>query len=849
MYFDEFGSLLKLEEHLRAAPGHRERFRLQVLAYFSLKVEQVGRVSAQSLDGRTALLDILAKWQRTGQGVPDTQRFGATCLLDLKDATTMSTNPLLQGGSVQEMRVGGRYVLGVRLPLSVCGAVYDGLPKVFDGKLDMAKFSTSEYANIASHAGLRCADPSYVDEFFSLAKEYMELAEARAAEQVNFDPSGNQTPRKALGDASNQFAIVTRSSSFGVDGGRPSPVADKALEKSQCGEPRAKKRKGVPMHEQFEAEVSDKLSVLRCENWATLCCDKSVDGLITRIGNARTKLLDKMDVAGAAPLAEFLTQLGNMVQFGNVHKRGYHKSKKEGALLDWVRPLATLAETDASQPNQWHCTLKELNRLVDFHKHVAEGVSRIALKSLGDVNKVAHEIGDEDESPNNKLVKTIVLITDRVEKLVLGQVQLLKADKKKQVDSAIGFHRFLVGTKDVLPTIPKRVQGYADKDRNRAERLVDQVLALETLAAAFLIGADVTTVRKPWPSEVKTALANLQATPKTPLCQSLDSWAGSRSFLVKASSVANRSSFDDMVVNGIKSTSIAVVAAEWKPDMTFDNFIASHTKMKQSIIKLCEDMSKLTPAGYEEVRGLLVDSIGVVLTLCARSNTMMWDRVVSGVLGPLTDILKATPNPKKLHPVNKEQVQAASMLRRHASMYMTATPSWSNTIATTIVSLRNYIQKYIKPFAKDTFSQFEPYINGASDIEEACHKGDAQRAIVLKAALALSTVFLAEGTDKLESFLLAWPTWRSTGQSTNPGDMPFMECLLTIGRCRRGAVALEDVDCEAATTLVNAMFESNILVCTEAFYVTSTLSGVVESFTAKVSLKVFGRVESSVWEP
>lgn len=103
---------------------------------------------------------------------------------------------------------------------------------------------------------------------------------------------------------------------------------------------------------------------------------------MTRITNARTKLLDKMEVTAAAPLSEYLLALNAMVDFGTAFKRGYGTSKKDSALIDLARTLNGMKENPSLKLVKWHCSLREIVVLVELHQHIAEGEIHHALALL-----------------------------------------------------------------------------------------------------------------------------------------------------------------------------------------------------------------------------------------------------------------------------------------------------------------------------------------------------------------------------------------------------------------------------------------------------------------------------------
>lgn len=402
-YFDEHGSLAKIEEWLRASADNEQHFRRRVLSYYTLKLENVHRVSLPSLESRTSLLEMVLGWQRKGAGVPDTQDFGPKCVVDLKEAVAAGiTNPFLDGGILCQLKSNNKFVLGVALPRSACGPSFSGVPKLL-GDGGLAPMATASIASrICSHDDIRCEDSGYAQVFEELAGEYIQHSVAKEAAGAGGQQNRGQELKRVCGSAES-MAVVKFSSRVGEVAASSSSKCDgEDSEKDET--PAKKKRKGMPNYEAFDLEVQEKVGVLAQENWAALCCDKVVDGLLTRISNARAKLLDKMMVAEASPLNEHLSCLRAMVDFGNSHKKGYQKIGKDTALLDLVRPLGVLRENRVANSIKWHSSLKQVEILVKFQQHVAEDETARALRLL-DIDRLVGELGEHDEPMSRNLAK------------------------------------------------------------------------------------------------------------------------------------------------------------------------------------------------------------------------------------------------------------------------------------------------------------------------------------------------------------------------------------------------------------------------------------------------------------
>ena len=113
------GSLLGVKKWLKLSFENKVFFAKCVIAYYSLKLEgTLQRVSFGAIDTRVASIEQLLTWSRCGVGLPLAMNFGNKQIVDLKEVVASGIgNPLLDGGVVQEMKYGGKVVLGVSMPV------------------------------------------------------------------------------------------------------------------------------------------------------------------------------------------------------------------------------------------------------------------------------------------------------------------------------------------------------------------------------------------------------------------------------------------------------------------------------------------------------------------------------------------------------------------------------------------------------------------------------------------------------------------------------------------------------------------------------------------------------------
>lgn len=388
------GSLGAVETWINKSEQNAIFFRIRVIAYYTLKLDpNLQRVTFAALESRVTVLEAFLEWNRRGDGIPHVPHFGPKMVVDISDASKLSTNLLLHGGVVQEMWSIGKVVLGVALSGDEANRMRSGVPSVLE-MTGLSVETSPAIADVMAGGDLRCESEEHTKAFAWMAKEYIEMANAR-------ERAGAQPPLGTPSSPSASDALMKWSpagellSTPGKHRPRSEPESD-GDHPRDLGLGSAFKRRRMA-GTLLKEEVDEKMNVLTTEGWMTLCCDKSVDGLLTRITNSRQKMLDNNDPEAAAPLSSLLDSVNAMSEFGTAHKKGYMKTAKDGNLQVLIEPLRKLKEVVGSKQKNWHFTLKRLVALIDFTEEMAEGRVAEALSSMT-LEKVTQHFDDEDST-------------------------------------------------------------------------------------------------------------------------------------------------------------------------------------------------------------------------------------------------------------------------------------------------------------------------------------------------------------------------------------------------------------------------------------------------------------------
>ena len=166
------------------------------------------------------------------------------------------------------------------------------------------------------------------------------------------------------------------------------------------------------------------------ENWALASCDKTTDGLLTRLSNQRLKFLEKHDVCSAQPLADMEKQLQALADFGAEHKKGYMKHpQKPSTLASLVVPLQNLRAVCGQRESQWHHSLKGVAALVEVQALLDEKRVACALALL-DPARLSKIVYDPDSLPQRIYDRAVALYVERVENLILDKLSKVLVTRK-----------------------------------------------------------------------------------------------------------------------------------------------------------------------------------------------------------------------------------------------------------------------------------------------------------------------------------------------------------------------------------------------------------------------------------
>lgn len=625
-----YGSLQGVADWLQKSAENKKFFSARLVAYYSLKAEgTVQRVTFQALESRVEVMEQLMKWQKCGTGLPASLAWGGAVVYDLKALGGTEDNPLLNGGQVVEMRKDGRAVLGVSMPVCPSDALRQGIAPIVDLHMDDEAFYASPLSKILQSKDIRCEDGSYLEAYKWMRNEVLELAKAKDQPAMEGEACERKGEKRLGHSSSSSWQLALR----------PAPGTPMDLHSRACGSdiddrsdpagsaPQSGKKRKVQAAS-LEREVAEKVKCLRHEAWMVYSCDKGLEGLITRLVNARAKLLDNCEVSEAKVYKEYLDMLTPIQDFGNIHKRGWQRTKKEQSLADLVRPLSVLREATGLKPEYWHQSLKELCALVDFQNYVTEGDLAKAMRLL-DVQKLAKDWADETIGDQVIFTSCVMFATERIEKLVVRHIKLVKADKKKHDGSVEELYNAVKEIEANMPELPKGALSatYLDPQRNRAERLNDQVRALLVVVATALDAGGRQGYGPIWPSKVRNAVKILSDKPNTTISEALESFAGSRMMMSRVHSSQHRSAYDEQGVAMVGSQLERVLDFGVATAMAIDEFMEKVNAGSNTLVVLAEVVPKLSPVAYEEVKPQLRQAVGALVEVACLSNGILWGRI------------------------------------------------------------------------------------------------------------------------------------------------------------------------------------------------------------------------------
>lgn len=318
--------------------------------------------------------------------------------------------------------------------------------------------------------------------------------------------------------------------------------------------------------------------------------------------------------------------------------------------------------------------------------------------------------------------------------------------------------------------------------------------------------------------------------------------------LSKIESLACRTSLDDMIVARIKSAE-NLLSSFGKPDMVdFEDFLKQCTEAQQILGMMGEDMSKLSPIGYEDSAICILEALKVVADIVRAGDGQLWWRIHIGMVDAMKKVNTAIGAQDDIRGECEERDKIASHLRRQVALLSSTLPSWMATWRSTARSSQNFMEKMLRPVAKDTFDSFEPILKSIKFSNEHCKKGEEAREMVLKSAAALASVCCSPDKSRAMPALLdSWTAWRSDPEKHDAKEQPFVENLLTIGVGKQEALArttaLHDTGEALITLVLSGSATQSVLHC----FIDSNLTGAIAELEATCDPGMFGNIEAPAW--
>lgn len=544
-YLGAYSSLTQVAVWITQRPSHRSHFRLRLLAYFSLKTENsTARVNCAMLEERAGVLETFQNWVRMGPslGLPAVGLFQRRVFRELKEYDLAVGNPLLTDGLLCEAILGGVRCAGALVPEGLDDPARSEVARVFAEDEDPGVASACFFTG---GKDIRVYDPMTADALRKMTSEYAEMCAAQPTDAAPAFSEGQDS----LCDPSpskTQLAIVPATPQLlGAmsAGAAPGQGLLRAASRGSLGcisegvndcefktPPAKKARAGQSSIQRLTREFEDKLSRLSSERWASESCDKSIEGLLTRATNLRSKMLEACRVEEGQQLGEIVSTIQSIIDLGSAHKRGYGRSKKPQHLIELVHPFQSLAEDPRLADVRFHWSLQLLQKQVQFQHLWSEGSFGKALDGM-QAQSVAGIFADGCEPLLEHKQLANLWMLDILERIVIDQVRLLKSGK----DMTAGLRELLAWLDEVGPRFPTMLAlppTVQDEEQVRAERLQPQVLALRTVVQCAL-SQDAADVTKPWPSAVRSARATLMDNPQTRVATALQTYGAAKQLMAK----------------------------------------------------------------------------------------------------------------------------------------------------------------------------------------------------------------------------------------------------------------------------------------------------------------------------
>lgn len=469
-FLPDYGSMRNIADWVASDTGNMEFFADRLLAYISLRLDPTTgiRITAASIEARVTVLSSFRTWQRCGASVGLPKCLGVGTAYLLRDCEALFGNPFIKGGSAMSIWSGGRYSIVVAMPASSGVDDRASLQLVVpDGEAQ-----GRDYRSIMSDDRMGADDEEAIGLFKKLADEYFEHKAATAA--LNQQGAGSSSMAAVVLAESSSMALVPLEQNFtpkkasscalvpfsSKSKSNPNSMAD--LEFDCGGDSTAddatttttKLKRSPPGKSKVDkllVEMRSKFGILAQEEWASLSCDKNIEGLIKRGLNVKAKALEECDTENSSILAKIHSDLNLIYVFGQQYKKQARK-KDESQLITLVQSVRDLKGSKELSAIKWSPSLRLLKIQVEFWAAWGDSLHKEAFAMLeaDRIIEISRDIGDNQD----ERVAAIRFILPLLEKVLIDQVKNLRQDKKQQAQSLQNFSAFFSMASAILPKLP-----------------------------------------------------------------------------------------------------------------------------------------------------------------------------------------------------------------------------------------------------------------------------------------------------------------------------------------------------------------------------------------------------------
>jgi hypothetical protein len=335
-----------------------------------------------------------------------------------------------------------------------------------------------------------------------------------------------------------------------------------------------------------------------------------------------------------------------------------------------------------------------------------------------------------------------------------------------------------------MPTIPNNIKynKFEDAERNRIERLVQQVSALSDLTHSCLVASAEPGFEALWPSAVVRSLKVLTDTPLTEIGTALDAWAGAKLMISKARSAQYRSTADE---EGLKA--LAQHKKETQVCSMFPAFEDSVFFLKRDgpniLLEMKQILPKLSLAAFEEIVPDLKIILDNLIDQAMNFEKCLWQRFCEDLVVLARAIKTASEGDSDVVETSQPLEQSAIHIGRLAKNLGQLLPSWQESRDALMSHTLKFYEEVLKPLAKTLYQDFKGGHDKILQERPNISESSQLRSTIRAGIESISCVLTSDSRKKPFAELLQRAGRNQTGENC------FLDELLTLGKARQMCVA------------------------------------------------------------